>query len=157
MKQNDVTLNLTETRLAAVDAALAELETQLAGLVALAPGMKRRMPSLGERSEALCRQALQMLSANPQLVPPNVDVGDALRDLQTRDLLRPRALRLSQLMSRLEDTDYTLGSDAMSVATQGYGLLKLVGKTEGLDEVRKDLGARFAKRRRPAVAEQSAA
>lgn len=157
MKQNLVTLNLSETQLAAVDAALTELEAQLAGLVALAPGSKRRMQPMGERSEAFCRQALRVLSENPQVVPPNVDVADALRDLSMRDALRPRSIRLARLMSRMEDTDYALGTDAMTVATQGYGLLKLVGKAEGLDAVRKDLGSRFAKRRRASTEEKQAA
>lgn len=157
MKQNLVTLNLSETQLAAVDAALTVLETQLAGLVALAPGSKRRMQPMGERSEAFCRQALRVLSENPQVVPPNVDVADALRDLSMRDALRPRSIRLARLMSRMEDTDYALGTDAMTVATQGYGLLKLVGKTEGLDAARKDLGSRFAKRRRASAEEKQAA
>ncbi len=157
MKQNLVTLDLSETKLAALDATLTVLEKQLAGLVALAPGSKRRMQPMGERSEAFCRQALRVLSENPQLVPANVDVADAVRDLGMRDALRPRSIRLARLMSRLEDTDYALGTDVMTVATQGYGLLKLIGKTEGLDAVRKDLSSRFAKRRRASSEEKQAA
>ena len=42
-KQNLAALNLKAAQLTAVDAALSTLETKLSGLVALAPGMKRRL------------------------------------------------------------------------------------------------------------------
>ena len=40
--QNLATLNLTDTQIAAIDAALASLETALAGLIALSPTAKKR-------------------------------------------------------------------------------------------------------------------
>jgi hypothetical protein len=157
MQQNVVTLNLSESQLVAVDAALTELEIQLTGLVALSPATKKRMQPMGEKSEAFCRQALRVLNENPQVVPPSLDVTDAVNDLKTLDQLRPRAIRLSRLMSRLEDTDFALGSVVMQTATQGYALLKLVGRAQGLDEVRKGLGTRFIKRRRQPEEEVKAA
>lgn len=157
MQQNVVTLNLSESQLVAVDAALTELEIQLTGLVALSPATKKRMQPMGEKSEAFCRQALRVLNENPQVVPPSLDVTDAVNDLKTLDQLRPRAIRLSRLMSRLADTDFALGSDVMQTATQGYALLKLIGRAQGLDEVRKGLGTRFIKRRRQPEEEVKAA
>ena len=75
---------------------------------------------------------------------------------ETLDQLRPRAIRLSRLMSRLADTDFALGSDVRQTATLGYALLKVVGRAQGIDEVRKDLGTRFSKRRRPAEGAKAA-
>lgn len=155
--QNLATLNLTDSQIADIDAALTSLETALAGLIALSPSAKKRVLSLGDRSEAFCRQTLRVLSENPQVVPPNLDVADAVRDLDARDRLKPRALRLARLVSRMEDTDFALGSDAMQVATQGYALLKVVGRSEGLSAIRKDLGVRFNKTRRAANEEKEAA
>ena len=157
MKQNLATLNLTVAQITAVDAALTTLETELSGLVALAPGMKKRSMQMGDKSEAFCRQALRVLGENPQVVPPNIDVADAVRDLEARDQLKPRAIRLSRLLSKMEDTEFALGSDAMQVASQGYALLKVVGRSEGLDGFRKDLGTRFTKSRRVPAEEKAAA
>ena len=148
MVQNLVSLNLSESQLQAVDAALIELETQLAGLVALSPEVRKRVRPMGDKSEAFCRQTLRVLGENPKLVPATMDVAEAQRDLDMRDRLRPRAIRLQRLMARMDDTDFALGSDAMQVATQGYALLKVVGKAQGLAEVRKDLGVGFAKPRK---------
>ena len=41
-----------------------------------------------------------------------------------------------------------LGSDVMDVALDGYSQIKLSGGALGLDELRRDLGGRFAKQRR---------
>ena len=81
MSQNLVTLNLTDAQINAVEAALTELETQLAGLIALLPQQKRKIQKMGRKSEAFCRQTLRVLEQNPQIVPPNMSVPDALGDL----------------------------------------------------------------------------
>ncbi|MBK8067050.1 MAG: hypothetical protein IPK27_05320 [Rhodanobacteraceae bacterium] len=146
--QNLVSLNLTETQLNAIDSALAELEKQLVDLVALDASSKQRITKLGDKSESFCRQTLQTLSDNPQILPPNLDLAGALSDLKARDQLRPRLARLECLLGRGNDTSIALGSDAMSVAMQGYGLLKLVGRSAGLEPLRRDLGSRFVKTRR---------
>jgi hypothetical protein len=38
----------------------------------------------------------------------------------------------------------------MDVALEGYGLLKLSGKNQGLDGLRRELSSRWSKTRRPA-------
>jgi len=151
MSQNLVSLNLTDAQLTAVDAALTELETQLAGLIALPAGSKKSLKTMGQKSEAFCRQTLRVLEQNPHIVPANVPLADAVADLNAMEQLRPRMVRLSRLSERASDTDFALGSDVMSVALQGYGLLKLTGRNEGLDSLRKDLGGRFAKGPRQAA------
>ena len=154
---NLATLNLTDAQLTAIDSAITELERQLAGLVALTTADKRRATKLGEKSEHFCRQTLRMLSENQQLVPPNLNLADALADLNARDTLRPRLMRLTRLLERGNATDFALGSDAMAAAMRGYALLKAVSGREGLDQLRRDLGSRFSKTRRTAPEEKKAA
>ena len=150
MTQNLVTLNLTDAQLTAVDAALTELETQLAGLITLSAPARRSVRRMGPKSEAFCRQTLRVLEQNPQIVPPNVSPADAMADLTAQEQLRPRMIRLSRLSERASDTDVALGSDVMTVALQGYGLLKLSGRAEGLEPLRQELGVRFSKASRRA-------
>jgi hypothetical protein len=40
----------------------------------------------------------------------------------------------------------------MDVALEGYGLLKVSGKNQGLDSLRKELSTRWSRGRRPAEA-----
>ena len=46
---------------------------------------------------------------------------------------------------------------AMAAAMRGYSLLKAVSGREGLDQLRRDLGSRFTKTRRPTTEEKKAA
>jgi hypothetical protein len=43
------------------------------------------------------------------------------------------------------DTELALGSDVMATSLQAYALIKVVGKNQGLEALRKDLGTRFVK------------
>ena len=148
--QNLVTLNLTAEQITAVNAALTELEKQLAGLVSLPIATKRALKKMGPKSEAFCRQTLRVLEQNPQIVPPNVGLADRIANLAMLDALRPVLVRLSRLSERASDTDIALGSDVMTAALQGYSLLKVIGRTEGLESLRQSLGERFAKTSRQA-------
>jgi hypothetical protein len=150
MTQTLVTLNLTDAQLTAVDAALTELETQLAGLIALDVAKRKTLKKMGRKSESFCRQALRVLESNPQIVPASVPLADAIAGLNALEALRPRLVRLARLSERGTDTDMALGSDVMAVALQGYSLLKVSGRSQGLEGLRQELGERFSKAPRQA-------
>lgn len=146
--QNLVSLKLSEQTLKELDNALDVLRTVFAPMVALEPAQRRELFKMGAKSEAFCRQTLSLLASNPQIVPPNLDIAEAQRDLQLLDQLRPRLQVLRQLAERADDTELALGSDVMSVAVEGYSLLKVAGKSEALKAARKELSARFMRSRR---------
>jgi hypothetical protein len=149
MTQNIVSLSLTDAQLQAIDTAIAELETQLSGLIALTQPQKKTLRKMGDKSEAFCRGAMRVLEQNPQLAPPNLVAASPLQDLSTLDRLRPRMVRLARLSERAADTDLALGSDVMDASLKVYGLLKLTGRSEGLDGLRRELGTRFARNGKP--------
>src|SRR5262249_28737181 len=124
-----------------------------AALIALPPATKRRLRRMGPKSEAFCRQTLTVLQQNPQIVPPNVSMplAEATADLTALEQLRPRLIRLARLSERAADTETALGSDVMVVALQGYSLLKLTGRAEGLEPLRQELSGRFMKASRRAA------
>ena len=148
--QNLVSLTLSAQDLADIDAALATLRRVFTPMIALQPDQRRELYKMGDKSEAFCRQTLSVLAANPQIVPPNLGLAEAQADLAALDALRPRLLQLQQLGERAADTETALGSDIISVALEGYGLLKVSGKGEALKGARQALSARFAKSRRTA-------
>jgi hypothetical protein len=85
-----------------------------------------------------------VLSKNPQILPPSFKLDDMLADLAAFDQLRPRIVELTQLLRRMEATHSALGSDVMAAALQGYKLLKVAGKHQNLEPLRKGLSMRFA-------------
>ena len=74
-------------------------------------------------------------------------------DMATLDALRPTMIRLERLHERMTDTHMALGSDLMTNALEGYAVLKVAGKGEGLDSLRRMLSARFNRSRAEAVEE----
>ena len=148
MTQNIISLDLSDAQVSIALDALTALEGALAGLISLDPEERRRLTKMGQKSEVFCRQALSVLAQNPQIVPPSLDLAEAQADLRALDRLRPVLDRLQRLAERGADTETALGSDAMDVALEGYGLLKVSGKNQGLDGLRKELSARWAKTRR---------
>jgi len=145
MSQNLISLNLSAADFAEIDAALGTLEAKLSGLIDLSQDERRSLSKMGDKSEAFCRQTLTVLSQNPQLIPPSLDLAEAQRDLANLDALRSRSARVRQVLGRLEDSETALGSDVMSVSLEGYALLKVLGKGSGLELLRQGISARFAR------------
>lgn len=150
MSQNLIHLELDDTRLAAIDQALTTLEASLDMLIALEADERRVMVRMGQKSEQFCRETLTTLQQNPKVIPPSLGLSEALADLQAYDRLRPVVQRLKQLTQRADDTQDALGSDIMALSLEGYALLKVAGRNQGLEGLRRELGGRFAKTRKPA-------
>ena len=145
MSQNLLSLSFTDEQLLAVDNALTALEAALPGLISLTADQRKGIARMGPKSEAFCRQTLTVLAQNPQVIPPSIDLAEAQADLAALERLHPRLARLQSLNERAEDTDDALGSDVMAFALEGYALLKVAGRNQGLEGLRKELSARFAK------------
>lgn len=148
--QNLIQLTLDDAQLAAVDEALGMLETALSGLVALDADERGSLNRMGAKSEQFCRQTLEVLGQNPQIVPASIGLAEAQADLASLDRLRPRLTRLQRLAERAQDSEIALGSDVISLALEGYALLKVAGRNQGLEALRRDLGSRFNRRRQAA-------
>lgn len=140
-------IRFTEEKLLAVDQALEQLESAFADLVALNVPARRRLHKMGQKSEAFCRQAMMLMDQNRQVVPPSLELDEALADLRTLDELRPRTKRVQRLVERMVDSDTALGAEVAQAARKSYALLKLTGKNQGLEALRGQLAARFRGRR----------
>jgi hypothetical protein len=114
-------------------------------LIDLSVDERRSLNKMGDKSEAFCRQTLNVLAQGPRAVPETLDLQEAQRDLIALDQLRSRTTRLRQLLGRAEDTETALGSDVMNASLEGYALLKVVGKGSGLESLRRDMSARFSR------------
>lgn len=145
-----IALRFTEEDLAAIDAALAQLEQRFARLIALDIKDRRRLYKMGNKTEKFCREALTVLDKNRQLASPAMDLNGALSALRTIDELRPRSKQILQLAERMRDTELALGSDVATAARQGYATLGEFGDRHGLEGMRQALSVRFKKR--PAAA-----
>jgi hypothetical protein len=149
MKQNLITLALSDADWTAVDGALTTLEEKLAGLVDLTPQQRHDLGKMGDKSEAFCRQTVTVLTQNEDRVPPSFDLPELQGDLANLDKLRIRSTRVRQLMERIDDSEIALGSDVMSGSLEGYAMLKVSGLGAGLDQLRQQMSARFNRKSKP--------
>lgn len=150
MSQNLVDFQIDTSVLDPLDAAILQMENSLARLISLTPEQRRGLTKMGEKSEAFCRAALNVAQQHAVIMARDFDIEGFQRDQQTLDLLRPRILRIAHLYQRVTDTEMALGSDLMAAALEVYGVLKVAGKGKGLDEARRNLGARWRSSRQGA-------
>ncbi|WP_439890077.1 hypothetical protein ACS7SF_12475 [Ralstonia sp. 25C] len=143
MSQNLISLDLSPTEWKAIDTTLQTLESQLRGLIDLSTEQRGKLVKMGDKSEAFCRKALDVLTNNPGVLPGNFNLAEMQRDLQAFDALRGRLLRVERLYEKMRDSQLALGSDVMSAALDGYAFLKVAGKGEGLDLARQALSVHF--------------
>ena len=132
----------SQTKLPYGAGALTALEVGFVGLLALTPDQRQMLTKMGDKSEAFCRKADAVFGENLGILPANFDLPAYRRDLATMDALRPRLARLSKLSQRGDDTQMAVGSDLMTHALEGYAVLKVTGKGQGVDDLRKMLASR---------------
>jgi hypothetical protein len=147
VSQNLISIQVTTEMALAVRNALGVIEETLPDLIAMEAGERRGLMIMGPKSEPFVRKTLRVLEQNPKIVPGTLDLAGAQADLAAYDQLQPLLERMQRLMARLDDTVAALGSDLMDVALEGYAQIKLSGGAEGLDDLRREIGGRFAKQR----------
>lgn len=148
MTQNLIDLTFSEEQLRAIDGAIAVLEANLGGLIALSAAQRMSLQKMGSAGEPFCRNTLSVLAQNPQIVPPSLGLSGAQADLHALDQLRPRGMRLKVLAGRVEDSEMALGSDVFAVARTGYNLIGVVGSSQGLDGSHRELQPRYLRPKR---------
>ena len=150
-----IAVRFTTEDLAAIDAALTQLEQRFARLVALDAKERRRLYKMGNKTEKFCREALTVLDKNRQLASPAMDLNGALSALRTIDELRPRTKQILRLAERMRDTELALGAEVATTARQGYNAMGEHGDRHGLTGMRQTLAVRFKKRPAKAVNDDS--
>ena len=104
MAQNLISLQISTADLAAVDSALKSLEDKLIGLIDLSTEQRSGVVKMGDKSEAFCRKAVEVLGNNPGVLPGNFSLTEMRRDLAAFDALRPRLNRLEKIYERMRDS-----------------------------------------------------
>ena len=152
MSQNLVSMVITRDQQSTVLALIAQILQVLAGTISLDPDDRRTLTSMGVGSDRFVRIVLRALQQNPDIVPRNLDVAEAVADLEALEMLLPILSALQQLVARVEDTRLALGSDLMISANRGYALMQANGSADGLEEALNEASYRYAKKRRKSKA-----
>lgn len=152
MTQNIVSIDLSAEALAELDQALTTIERVFEPFITLLADEVRALNKMGDKSEQFCRQTALVLEHNRDILPPSFSVAEMQRDFAAFDALRPRLLRLREVVAKAEDTETALGSDILVAMLEGYALMKMFGKSEGLETLRKAMLVRNPGRKTKAAA-----
>ena len=142
MPQKLISLDIGADAIAAVDQAIAALENFTKPFLTLTADEKKDLFKMGDKSVTFCQQTAMVLEQNQQALPANFDYAEMKSDLAAYTLLEPRILRIKEVLARMEDTQTALGSDVMVAASEGYALMKMFGKAEGLGELQQTMKSR---------------
>ncbi|MGO4550196.1 hypothetical protein AB4059_03725 [Lysobacter sp. 2RAF19] len=155
MTQDLASLRITQETEDEVMALFARLEELLPGLLSLAIGDRKTMNIMGPQSERYVRLNLDLANQNADLIPPYMNLAGANADLEARDRMQRIANRAKLFADKCQDTVTALGSDLMAFSHNCYAILKVLGKAVGLDDAVKELGYRWARRKKkPATANE---
>ena len=143
MAKSRISLSLTPAQLKELDRALTTLASVVPEMASLTPLERRRLKTMGRKDENFCRETLNAMERNPNLVNPALGLESAKADLEALDQLRPRLQELQRVVEQYQDLAALLGSDVMATSLEAYGLLRVSGQAQGLTGLRQNLGTRF--------------
>lgn len=152
MPQNLVSLDISTDEIAAMDQAIATLEALTKHFITLSTDDKSSLVKMGDKSVAFCQQTALVLSQNKEALPAGFDYTEMEDDLAAYAALQGRVLRIREVLAKMDDTQTAIGSDIMVAASEGYALMKLFGKAEGLSELQQAMRVRRPGRRRKGAA-----
>lgn len=148
-------LELDDASFDRIDQALATLREVLGPLEALGAKERTRRFKMGPKTEAFCRHALDLLELNPGTVPPVFEL-ERMRERMTRfDQLRAREAELTRMARLLQDARTRVGMELATQARQGYKAMR-GHDTPGLQPLRENFRARYARAPRPVGADSPA-
>lgn len=145
MPYSNISANLSNSDRDAILQDLADIVALLPMLVNLTPSERQGGAKLGDKSLAFVLKALEYAEANPNLVPPYMDVPEFRKDENLREKLVIIFRKVTQLAESLDDTILALGREEYQQALTFYNSVQQAAKNNvpGSDSIATDLGERF--------------
>ncbi len=125
---------------------LNDIKTLLPFLINLTKDVHRGLQSLTSGNEPFVSKALAYAEANPQLVPPYLDVPEFRKDFNLALTLQAILQISTPLQESIEDTARAVGHEAYRAALVFYKTAQQAAELNvpGADTIADDLGERFA-------------
>lgn len=146
MQENRISIKITTAEVAAVQAAIATIQTTFAPyLIALTPGERKSLPKMSDGTLPFVQKALDYAKASSQFVPTYIDVPELQVDVAATESLLAMERPLEQLTQQLSDTVMLSGSEAYVAALAYYNSVKQAAKMKvpGAEQIYNDLRQRF--------------
>jgi hypothetical protein len=149
--ENKISIEIPAADLAAVKAALQQVQTILAPyVIALTPEQRKRIPKMSDGTEPFVEKVMDYAESDPQFLPPFVNLVELKKDWQAVLGLMPLLRMVDQIQDTLSDTAMMAGSEAYIGALSYYNSVKQAAKVNAPDAkaIHEDLRKRFERRNR---------
>jgi hypothetical protein len=142
---SNISANLANSNYNDILQKLAEITELLPFLINLTAEERRSGLKMGDKSLAFVTKALEYAEANPNLVPPYLDVVEFRKDDTLREQVEKILRAVEQLAEMLSDTRLALGKEEFEQALIFYNSAKQAakGNVPGVDSIVNDLAERF--------------
>lgn len=137
---------LTAANLAAINAALTQLESALLGkTVNLTPDERQRYGSINEQNKLLVNKTNDYRLSSPQFNSPQVDWTEFLSDFTTRATLEGFLQRLASILEQISDTKILHDNDNYQQALSQYSYISYLAtqNVPGTTSIKDDLSQFF--------------
>ena len=150
---NRISIEVTPSQLAAVNAAVVALKAALDGLTSnISEDDKRSLPKIGDKTLAFDEKCKIYMADRPDLVPGFTDPADILQDRDLVAALLPVMREIAPILSDLESTILLAYSDLYVADLAFYQNVKQAARrgVNGAEAIYLDLQQRFPGRPRAA-------
>lgn len=144
--ENRVHIQMIEADMTAIQDAINVLNSKLSPILKTLDAQERRtLPKMGDGTEPFVEKAIDYAKANPQFMPPYIEVENMEVDFVSVQALNSILRPMRQLMDGLEDTIMLAGSEAYVAALSYYNSVKMGQKMNmpGAEAIHTDLKKRF--------------
>lgn len=149
--ENRLSIEIPEADLAAVKAALQQVQTILAPyVIALTPEQRKTIPKMSDGTEPFVEKVMDYAESNSQFLPPFVNLAELQKDWTAVSGLMPLLRMVDQIRDTLSDTAMMAGSEAYIGALSYYNSVKQAAKVNAPDAkaIFEDLRKRFERKTR---------
>jgi len=147
--KNQISIEIPQSVIDKVTENLQESRTLLAPyLQALAPGEKKSIFKMGDKTVATVQKVEDYTETNPEFTPSYMDKPEFVKDVSVVTDLSPLRNLSMQLASDLSDTITIAGNEALLAALLYYGAVKEASDkgVAAATPIYEDLSARFTRK-----------
>ena len=146
MNISPVKATVSEDDQGTVSAAIASIKQKLPFLVDLSVDDRKSMVKIGTKGYSFVKQALDVASQHPGVLPASFDVNDMRNDTQLFAYLTTLQLTLSQLKKQIDDTVMQIGSQSYASARVVYASASSSFAGPPLEVAADQLGKHFGRK-----------
>ena len=144
MSYQNISYQLPQADLDAINAALEIITSKLPFLVTLDAGERRGLVKLGPKSADFVQDASAAASTFPAILPPTFDRDEFNRDTTLFTALSDIKLKMDSLSEKLDHTYMAVGNESMVASLEVYAYVQTAAdRTPGLKSVAEKLKERF--------------